>query len=98
MTSPALIDRLNTLCAIAERAGTDAAWLRETVDGIAALILERCDPRRRRSLAKAAQMANALKAMREQGFTHGAAVAALSERYRLCKSQVYALLKMFPGT
>jgi hypothetical protein len=43
-------------------------------------------------------MAISLKAMRQAGHTHGAAVAALCERHGLGKSQVYALLRMFPGT
>jgi hypothetical protein len=97
---PDLIVRLRLLCEYAQRAGAPPAWLVQSADSIASalMILQHTDPRRRRSLAKAAVMASALKLMRERGFTHGAAVAALCERHRLRRSQVYALLKMYPGT
>jgi hypothetical protein len=95
-----LLESLHRLCEYAQAAGAPAAWITQTADRIsdALLMLNRTDPRRRRSLAKAAQMANALMAMRQAGYTHGAAVAALCKRHRLGKSQVYNLLKMFPGT
>jgi hypothetical protein len=100
MIDPHLLASLHRLCEYAQRAGAPAAWIEQTADRIcnALLILDRTDPRRQKSLAKAAQMAIALKAMRQAGYTHGAAVAVLGKRHRLGKSQVYALLKLFPGT
>jgi hypothetical protein len=97
---PHLLGSLRQLCEYAQRAGAPAAWIVQTADRIcsALMILDRLDPRRARSLTKAAQMAITLKAMRKAGLTHGEAVAALGKRYRLGKSQVYDLLKLFPGT
>jgi hypothetical protein len=97
---PDLIQQLRQLCDYAQRAGAPRAWLIQTADNIvgALLLLQREDPRRRTSRLRAARMAITLKAMRQAGYTHGAAVAALCERYRLGKSQVYSLLRMFPGT
>jgi len=100
MIDPHLLADLRRLYEYAQRAGAPAVWLAQTADRIsdALLILDRTDPRHRRTLANAAQMATTLKAMRQAGHSHGDAVAALRKRYQLGKSQVYALLKLFPGT
>jgi hypothetical protein len=96
MTSAApLADRLRILCEYAQRAGADSAWLAATADDLVALILEqRLDPRRRRSRVQAAQMANAVRSMRQAGHTNGEAVGALCRRYGLRRSWVYELLEM----
>jgi hypothetical protein len=100
LIDPDLIARFRQLCVYAQQAGAPDAWVVQTADSIvgALLLLQREDPRRRQSRLKAASMAHARQAMRRRGFTHGAAVAALCERHRLGKSQVYSLLRMFPGT
>ena len=95
MTSPALIDRLNTLCSLAERAGADPAWLRETADGIFEVLLAaQRNPRHQITLALAHQMAHVAKDMREQGHGPGERVEALRRRYGKSRSRVYALLAM----
>jgi hypothetical protein len=96
MTSDApLIDRLRTLCALAEQSGCDSIWLASVADDLVALVLaQRLDPRRRRSLAVARHMAITLEAMQRAGFTHGRAVSALRQRHGLSRSRVYALLQL----
>jgi hypothetical protein len=90
-----LVDRLRILCDYAQRAGADRAWLAATADALVALILDqRTDPRRRRSRAQAAYMANVVTAMRQAGHTHGQAVTALCRRHGLRRSWVYELLKL----
>jgi hypothetical protein len=96
MTSDApLIDRLRTLCTLAEQSGCDRAWLANVADDLVALILDqRQDPRRRRSHVQAAQMANVVRSMRQAGHTNGQAVEALCRRHGLRRSWVYELLQM----
>jgi hypothetical protein len=97
MTSDAspLIDRLRLLCEYAQRAGADATWLADTVDVLVeAILAQRLDPRRRRTLAVARSMAITVEAMQRAGHTHGAAVAALRRRHGKSRSRVYALLAL----
>jgi hypothetical protein len=96
-----LVDRLRQLCLLAQQSAAPELWIQETADAIVDALLsletferDSVDPRRRRSTAQARQMANAVTAMRQAGFTHGAAVGALRERTGLSRSRVYALLKM----
>jgi hypothetical protein len=102
ITTPlTLPDRLRFLCTLAENSGAPADWLRESADLIVSALLDlqnferdHVDPRRRVSLARAARMANTVRAMREAGHSRGDAVAALCVRERLSKGHVYALLRM----
>jgi len=96
MTSDApLIDRLRTLCTLAEQSGCDPVWLASIADDLFALILnQRQDPRRRRSHVQASQMANAVRSMRQAGHTNGQAVTALCRRHGIGRSWAYELLQM----
>jgi hypothetical protein len=90
-----LIERLRALCALAEQSGCDRAWLARVADDLFALIHDqRQDPRRRRSHVQAAQMANAVRSMRQAGHTNGQAVAALCRRHGIRRSWAYELLQM----
>jgi hypothetical protein len=96
MTSDApLVDRLRILCDYAQAAGADRAWLATVADDLVALVLaQTTDPRRRRSRARAAQMANVVRSMCQAGHTNGQAVEALCRRHGLRRSWVYELLQM----
>jgi hypothetical protein len=93
--------RLRHLCKLAQQSGVPETWITQTADAIIDALLslqtferDHVDPRRRLSLARAARMANTVKAMREAGHSRGDAVAALCVRERLSKGHVYALLRM----
>ena len=99
-----LLSRLRFLLAIAQSAAPDA-WIQESADQIVSAMLDlqkfqrdAIDPRRRVSLAQAAQMAHSFKAMRQAGHTGADAVRALRERHGLGRSRVYELLALCPVT
>ena len=96
VTSPTLADDLNTLCDYAARGGADRAWLNATADSLVEVVLlaRQLDARHRRSLAQGRRMAIIRTAMREQGHTDGACVAALCARSGLKRSRIYELLKL----
>jgi hypothetical protein len=79
----ALGARLHELMDFADKGGADAHWLEETLELLVAAILGRIDPRRQRSLERAADI--------ERAAAQGASSGDLADRFGLSPSQIRRL-------
>jgi hypothetical protein len=99
VTDADLYHRLSRLLQVADRAGVDAVWLDETADILATMLRERAalcnnarDPRRAKTLLRAARLNAMLDRSRRAGLCARAARAAAREQLGIDKYQFSRLL------